>query len=328
MPFQVKNKVSPEPIPRDTRIGVFASFGFVLLALMFTMPSSEPLIFASGTNIPNSPLPSNLTSDEINRYRRDGFLIKRGLIVGSQLEQLKNITQEVYNERQNRIGFATHHVYDMAAKQVWTRRAVHAQVAFESQLPSMAAQLLGENESVRLLKDAAIAYTKSQESSCGYHVDDQEFWPTDVESTGVTFWIALTPTTIAEGGGVGMATSSHQAPWAKSCRKVIAHSTYDTCRMEEISPSCNTQLQSVSQSYDLQPGDVIMWDRWTFHRTEPFAKPSEVHEAKLRYTIRYIPSNAKTVSGTSECLSDGLPFRGKYFPQVWPQALKDEMKQW
>jgi hypothetical protein len=40
----------------------------------------------------------------------------------------------------------------------------------------------------------------------------------------------------------------------------------------------------------MDPGDAIIWDRNLFHRGDPFNEVTE--ETKMRYTIRYVPSNA------------------------------------
>jgi hypothetical protein len=44
----------------------------------------------------------------------------------------------------------------------------------------------------------------------------------------------------------------------------------------------------MSATYDMDPGDAIIWDRNLFHHGDPFNEVTG--EMKMRYTIRYVPS--------------------------------------
>jgi hypothetical protein len=189
----------------------------------------------------------------------------------------------------------------------------------------MAADLLGERNSIRILKDAVFAQTV-QGDGAGFHIDDKAFWPAENDATGVNFWIALSDYNTATGGGIRVAPQSHSAEWGQTCRNILldAHANYE---MGKLSSECEAKLANVSVVHDMQPGDALLWDRWIFHRQEPFKEAAEnVH--KLRYTIRYIPSHARAaVDGLLHpSVELGKPFLSPYHPQAWPRALEDEMK--
>ena len=96
-------------------------------------------------------------------------------------------------------------------------------------------------------------------------------------------------------------------------------------------------MLEASTVFDMEPGDALIWDRWTFHRTEPFhiqgSDESAVQEDgeggvrhKMRYTIRYIPGTAKASGFLHEPQKKGEVFNTPYYPQVWPKAIKSEIK--
>ena len=85
-------------------------------------------------------------------------------------------------------------------------------------------------------------------------------------------------------------------------------------------------MLEASTVFDMEPGDALIWDRWTFHRSEPFHNQGEGVQHKLRYTIRYIPGTAKASGILHEAQQKGEVFNTPYYPQVWPKAVKTEIK--
>lgn len=104
-----------------------------------------------------------------------------------------------------------------------------------------------------------------------------------------------------------------------------------TCFMESLSPECHQKMMESSMVFDMEPGDALIWDRWTFHRSEPFRNdannaPDEEEEIyKLRYTIRYVPGSALASGMVHKSQEQGLPFDGPYYPKVWPDFVKEEI---
>lgn len=285
----------------------------------------ESLHFSQGVK---PPAASPLTKAEINKFKRDGFLVMRQLVTGNELRDLQTAGDEIAHSF-----FWTDLVfrsfYQKIRMQTWRSKHAVAKFAFESTLPSIAAQLLGEQTSIRILKDAIFIQSPGK-PGCGFHVDDKGFWPADDESGGINFWVALSHYTEAEGGGIRVARGSHTAKWAKECRdiiKVAAGEKPRTCNMDEWSPKCNEHLWKVSETHDVEPGDVILWDRWLFHKGETFRhNDTNTTVSKLRYTIRYIPSNAVAMGIHHGSVQDGEHYHGHHYPQVWPQVLESEIK--
>jgi hypothetical protein len=292
---------------------------------LYSVLQPSPIKFRGGTPYPAIPPTAALTNEEKEAFHRDGFILKKGLFQGDELKELIAAGEGLYSSW-NILDSVIKSSFAKLVFQVWRGDPHFTQVAFESSFPSIAAELLGtkETESVRILKDGFFGFKGKNNTGCGFHVDDKGFWPAADDSTGVNFWLALSPMLVSEGGGIRVANQSLSKPFAEECMAVIRGGQYAaTCNMEELSPSCHERMQAASTTFDMEPGDALIWDRWTFHRSEPFRVETEDH--KLRYTIRYVPGSAKAEGMLHSSQEAGEPFEGAYYPQVWPQAVKAEV---
>jgi len=290
--------------------------------------------FRGGAQYPAKPSPANLTNEEKEAFHRDGFILKKGLFQGDELKDLIAAGERLYSSWRF-LDFAFKNSFAKLVLQVWREDERFAQVAFESCFPSIAAELLGvtvheneissssDTESIRILKDGFFGFKGKNNTGCGFHVDDKGFWPASDDSTGVNFWLALSPMRMSEGGGIRVANQSISESFREECAAVIRGGYGTTCKMEELSPDCHERLQAASATFDMEPGDALIWDRWTFHRSEPFRVETDQH--KLRYTIRYVPGSAKAEGMLHSSQQAGEPFEGAYYPQVWPAAVKAEV---
>lgn len=135
------------------------------------------------------------------------------------------------------------------------------------------------------MRDAYFSYA-SGGAGCGWHVDDEGFWPAENDTTGVTVWIALDDMDVATGGGLAVANQTHRpegtaASWVQECRAAIRGS--GTCNMERAHPECQKRLEEQKFQWDMKAADAIFLDRRAFHRTVS-AAPNE----KERYTIGFV----------------------------------------
>ncbi len=308
---------------------------------------------------------SIVTNAEKEAYHRDGFILKKGLLQGEELAALVSAGEELYSQAQDNSLHGSS--FRQLSFDLWAKDDRFAQLAFESQMPSLSAELLNmtfsptnhkkkngkqvdhrqdEQPSVRILKDGFFGFQSENNTGCGFHVDDFFFWPATDDSPGVNFWIALSPIRISEGGGIRVVNQTLVEPIFEECRQVIrevnpeAPQMPQTCRMENLSPVCHQKMLEASTVFDMEPGDALLWDRWTFHRSEPFvhststsssqqgqsaAKDEKAVQHKLRYTIRYIPGTAKASGFLREPQESGKVFNTPYYPQVWPSAIKSEI---
>jgi len=290
----------------------------VVVAFLVAISKGYEDLGLSAQNMPAPSMENLLTQEEIDQYKEDGFVLKKKLVVGDELAKLQRASEEVAGSFfWTDLVFGAKY-YKKLAMQAWKFKRHIAQFALGSNLGSIAAQLLQEETSIRILKDAVFAAV-STSKGCGFHVDDKGFWPAN--GGGATFWIALSPMRISEGGGIRLAKGSHTANWALECREVIKNGT---CNIEELSPSCYERLLAVSVTHDMDPGDAIIWDRYLFHRGDPFLEES--NEQKLRYSIRYVPSGVTARGMHHSSVKTGELLKGPHYPQVWPRALEEEVE--
>lgn len=276
-----------------------------------------------------------LSEEQMQTFDRDGVILVRGLVKGEELiaaiEQVKLIGMK-------KNAFSTSN-YKNIEFQTWRTNNALKDVAIHSDVPKAAAQLINRGSRkedregpVRLLKDAVLCYSPGG-LGCGWHVDDKYFWPCHDDSTGVNVWIALSPMSAARGGGLAVSPGSHKEKFAQDGIPIIQAG--GTCGMETLAPQIHNKLEDMKVLYDMEPGDAIIHDRWLFHRSEKFNGIEDDDVVLNRYSIRYMPADARAFdNGYDEVYKDekykGMDgkqlksFNG-YYPQVFPTTIASEM---
>ncbi|KAL7541547.1 hypothetical protein ACHAWF_006961 [Thalassiosira exigua] len=283
---------------------------------------------------------SSLTDEQRAAYERDGAILVRGLLSPQDAARLREEVTRVESRTTGLLDYlpspAKDRTYEKVVFDAWRTNEAVASLSLEA-LPPLAAQLLGveegegrNNDTLRLLRDGYFRYA-SAGKGCGWHVDDVGFWPASPDSTGVTAWIALDEMIAREGGGLAVANMSLAAELADdvdatvdSCLRGIRAN--GTCDMETKSPECQRLFDAAKMEWDLRPGDAILWDRWTFHRGVPASTSDRPGGDKLRYSVRYVPGQARAMGMVHESVRQGEPFDSPYYPQVWPVRLAGELE--
>jgi hypothetical protein len=152
---------------------------------------------------------------------------------------------------------------------------------------------------VRLLKDAMLAFSPGRRG-CGWHVDDHALWPTHDDDHGVNLWISLSDLRAADGGGLAVVPGSHRSKEARACREIIGGEQPLTCSLHTLAPEWHAWMESRGVEYDMEPGDALLLDRHTFHRSSPFRTPQPPGTRALRLSIRYAPAGARLVDNGIE----------------------------
>jgi len=303
----------------------------------------------------SDPPPSfELTKEQIETYDRDGFIVVRGLLKGKQLEDAIQAAQHEQKSKSifDQLLYKLFPLYNNLGFQIWRKYSAMESVAFDSDAPKICAKLMGleeENNSgktrpLRLLKDTFMAF-RTGDVGCGWHTDDKAFWPCEDRNigerdAGVNVWISLSNVSKVQGGGFAVAKGSHRASFAEKARQAIREGKYNTCHLEKLDPESHGKMEDAKAvTFDLEPGDAIFHNRYTFHRGDPFVlNDSENYQQQkvtnLRISLRYVPADATffnsgfgidraaEVKGlkTGDAVSNGQ----EYYPQVWPQRLDEE----
>lgn len=310
-------------------------------------------VFCSATPLTSPSTPSStitLTPAQIAEFDENGIILVRQLVRGNELLEAQKTVQKTVESPDFMTKvlrfFFNFTAYRGIAYQNWRTHKSLADISFHSDVPKVVGQLLSRDSKnpvkVRLLKDASFSFGPG-DKGCGWHVDDKVFWPCNDEYNGVNVWIALSPSTVDHGGGLAVATGSHKVPWASDAKAVIK---YNTCNMETLSPEMHMKLEKLKRTYDMEPGDALIHDRWLFHRSDPVQESRTDSSPLHRYSIRYMPEDAllhdrqqgeaayrdRNIVKLRSIKKDGslseLPLKamGAWYPQVFPEVLAEEIK--
>ena len=276
------------------------------------------------TNAPNQ-LTSQLSDEQLAAFNRDGVLVVRNLLDQAHVDNINSAIETAYRTttvmdivQAVKGGNASY--YKEIQFDVWRVDATVANLALQS-LPSFVAPMVTQDDSkIRLLRDAYFHYEKGGRG-CGWHVDDMGFWPTEPNTAGVTVWIALDDMPDGAGGLVIANQTALTLEQLEECRAAIQG---NTCAMEELNPDCHALLDRNQLKYgSLKAGDAIIWNRWVFHRTQTQIEPNT--KGKRRYSVRYIPGNARGKGALHNSVKQGGSFEGSpYYPQVYPSLISEE----
>ncbi|KAG7360212.1 phytanoyl-CoA dioxygenase family protein [Nitzschia inconspicua] len=300
---------------------------------------------------------ATLTPEQIRDYHRDGVVFVPNLLSEEEAAQLKDAANYASSRLFDVFGFFGKSLYKTVMFDLWRTSSEIASLSLQA-LPQVAAQLMTSSEtdldldkndddgddekpaittatrprpntaSIRLLRDAFFAYQPPGEA-CGWHVDDAGFWPAVQDTSGPTFWIALDPLSVEEGGGLTVLNRTlfqQTEPLdvtEESCRQAIAAAT---CDMVEKSPLCHAKMEAAKIQMDMRPGDAIIWDRYTFHRGVAGTDLLPDDVIKQRYSVRYMPKESRAFGAVHASVEQLAPFNSPYYPQVWPKLLDSEME--
>ena len=241
-------------------------------------------------------------------------------------QDLQDVVKETESLTTDRKGnfFAT-----IAKGAMYSHKALRS-MALESKMPQVCAELMEldpKTQNLRILRDVFLAKEVTQMAVCGWHVDDQGFWPESYISTasqssgkdqhGVNAWIALDDMPAKYEGSMAVAAGSHKAEWRSEGYEAIGQDRtiheyptdvvveklksgkWNTCDgIENNRPDIKAKLDATSEIVDFKRGDIIFASRLLFHRTMPVTPEGQEFYAKegkqslMRYSIRYVPGSA------------------------------------
>ena len=133
-------------------------------------------------------------------------------------------------------------------------------------------------------------------SSCGWHVDDQLFWPAsyqlpiphNVDKSRRNAWIALDDMPIEYGGSMAVSPQSHvqDFTWREEAYstlnffdslgngvekdalfEMIKSGKVDSCGLERFAPQVHQDIEESKKEFNFKRGDVIFMNRWLFHKS-------------------------------------------------------------
>ncbi|MEZ4698142.1 MAG: phytanoyl-CoA dioxygenase family protein [Rhodothermales bacterium] len=204
--------------------------------------------------------PYTLSADQINSYRRDGFVKLKGVLSESELATFDDaITRKVIELNTMHLPMEDRSTYDKAFLQVmnlWRTDDIVKRLVFDKRLARIAAELMGV-EGVRLYHDQAL-YKEPSGGFTPWHAD-QYYWPLASEHC-VTAWIPLQETPV-EMGPLEFSAGSHRLATGRDLR--ISDESERV--IQELLGEAD--LPTVGGAFDA--GEVSFHAGWLFHRAGP-----------------------------------------------------------
>lgn len=190
---------------------------------------------------------------------------------------------------------------------------------FDSPLPRLAQELMGSAR-VNLLYDQLFVKNAGTNSPTRWH-NDQPYWPVRGRQV-ISFWLALDPTDLTNGGLEFVAGSHLWDRWfqPESFGKTAASGYERNPEYEAMIDIDAERDRHTILSWELEPGDVLAFSAMTVHGAPPNLDP---RRRRRGYTVRYTGDDAvyhQTIGMSkplfTDTLATGDPIGGERFPQL------------
>jgi ectoine hydroxylase-related dioxygenase (phytanoyl-CoA dioxygenase family) len=229
----------------------------------------------------NSDYP--LTRDSIERYRRDGHVLLRGVCSPEEVASYREvITDAAYRFNTQTLPLEERGTYGKAFLQIsnlWERDEAVRKYVLARRFARIAAQLMGV-DGIRLYHDQAL-YKEAGGGHTPWH-QDQFYWPLDTDNT-VTMWMPLVDVSV-EMGALTFASGSHKTGFlGHMAISDESHSTWDALIRERGYTVHNEAMRA---------GDATFHSGWTLHS----APGNSSDTAREVMTVIYFPDGTFTMN--------------------------------
>jgi Phytanoyl-CoA dioxygenase (PhyH) len=346
-------------------------FCFFLVAVAIFIPQST---FSMSLASKKYSMKYYTTSEQRQDFKTDGFIVISGLLSAEQTTKFVEAGQVIVQRHSDPgslyFKLAERGVMicgpsnpNMSEEERESIASVFRDVALQSKIPHVAAELMDldpNEENVRVLRDVFLGKNIHEQKHCGWHVDDNAFWPESYQSSksshGINAWIAMQDMPAKYGGGLAVAPGSHTAQWRQQgyeslgflsretmskdeFYKAIKEGGFLSCVLHQTNVELNDCIEAMGHVPDIKCGDVIFHTRWLFHKTSPPTDQGRLFyennglSCLNRYSVRYVPGTARLPIGFVNELSilSDPSNAGKqlndvedaWYPQVWPFVEDD-----
>jgi hypothetical protein len=279
-----------------------------------------------------------LTASEIMRFHADGYAVVRNVIPAKEIELL--------------VGARSRHPFSwwlrplellldqMTARfltwdGLWLEQREYRSFWLDDgrggrSLAPMIASLVHDERSdgtVRLLTDIIYGIKKGSAPFVlqEWHTDSESFDILSPDSEGISIWIPLSDIDHTVDGG-SLLVAKHSLVDEKQCQKGEAPGL--------VSDECNAHLDTIGNSYSFKVGDILVFTRHTYHRTQQWREnvaASDRFALVGRFTSGLAQYRTPVVEGFQKkntCphgLRNETLLHSPCFPQVFPALIAAEV---
>jgi ectoine hydroxylase-related dioxygenase (phytanoyl-CoA dioxygenase family) len=265
-----------------------------------------------------SGLTQFMTMDLVREFELNGVVCLRGLIGEDWRRRLAAAIERDLAQP----GPHTHNFRSNSGRFHGTSRlresdADISDYVFNSPLPRLAAHFLNSRK-INLLYDQIFVKEPGTEAPSPWH-QDHGVWPIKGRKV-MSFWVALDPVTLAN-GGLEWIAGSHG--WGRIFQpRTMGGRIYEPNPDFEPMPDIDGERQKYQiVSWDLQPGDALAFHSLTIHGAQGNKTASTRRRAcSVRYTgddVVYDPRPSTMNELVNPALKAGDPLDSDLFPVVW-----------
>ncbi len=222
-----------------------------------------------------------LGDDEIAAYRRDGFVIPRYRLEAGELAEIKSLCESLLAERPDIHGvpITNPHMPYYSMQKLKTDPAPWLAWGTKPEFLDMTEQLIGPDV---VMFQTAIFHKKAVTGGRAPYHRDGKYYPIR-PLVGTNIWMAVTPSTVAN-GCVRCIPGSHKA--ADTGKHHWTDGTGDELFRIELDDSEYNAADAVP--IELEPGQLVFFDVMTIHG----GTPNTSGDARTGFSIRYYPATS------------------------------------
>lgn len=255
-----------------------------------------------------------LSTEQIDAYRRDGFIALRDVFVGDELTALRDAVADAVSQETKVIGQTATGNSELAGAyaqifnqkvNLWTRHPPIARFVLSKRLGNIAARL--EGVPMRVWHDQALFKEPMTTNNKTPWHQDAPYWPHQDRWKQTTIWIALKDATITN-GCMSFVGGTHKIGTLPPINLANPQDIFDYApHIKPVKPKV----------IELKAGSATFHNGLTFH----YAGPNKSNDTREAFAIIYMPDTT-TFDGSAHMVTEPLSFKtgqvidGDLFPIV------------
>jgi len=227
-----------------------------------------------------APAQVPLSTQEVESYHRDGYLVPKYRLPPSDLTLLQELMANLVKKNPKLLNqpIASPHIPNGGSQGV-VSTSKWLDIATHPDLLDIAQQLIGPDV---ILWGSTVFYKRAQKGPETPWHRDGAYWPIAPLAT-TSIWIAATPSTV-DNGCLSIIPGSHRS------REIGTHIKVDRDDVMFRATLADDELdKSRSVNIELEPGQMVVFDVYTVHG----AGPNQGTLPRAGYSLRFMPATSR-----------------------------------
>jgi ectoine hydroxylase-related dioxygenase (phytanoyl-CoA dioxygenase family) len=220
-----------------------------------------------------------ISSEDIQAYKIDGVVCLRGVLSDAQCAEMYQASVEFMKENKGRIRYAKDDKRFFSAAFMSDTVPVFEKFAKDSQLPSIAAQLMNNVKVVRFFYDQLFIKAPGTQARTAWH-NDLSYWPFRGNDL-ISLWCALTPVK-RESSGIEYVPGTHLN---KTLYRAVTPDEDEKFTDRSRAACPDFSQDATILSWDMEAGDVLCHHPLTIHGS---GANNSLTDQRIGLSLRYL----------------------------------------